>query len=75
MPGGGAVVFGYYVDDPRPFGVVDFDSEGKAISIEEKPTYPKSNFIVPGLYFYDNQVVSIVQGLKTSIDHEISIRT
>ena len=73
MPGGGAVVFGYYVDDPRPFGVVDFDSEGKAISIEEKPGYPKSNFIVPGLYFYDNQVVSIVQELQASIDREISI--
>ena len=62
----GAAVFGYYVEDPRPFGVVEFDKDGKAISIEEKPRNPKSNYIIPGLYFYDNSVVDIVEHLTVS---------
>ncbi len=62
----GASVLGYYVEDPRPFGVVEFDAEGKAISIEEKPRNPKSNYIIPGLYFYDNEVVEIAEHIGTS---------
>jgi glucose-1-phosphate thymidylyltransferase len=62
----GASVMGYYVEDPRPFGVVEFDADGKAISIEEKPRNPKSNYIIPGLYFYDNSVVDIVEHLTVS---------
>jgi glucose-1-phosphate thymidylyltransferase len=69
----GGLIFGYLVKDPERYGVVDFDSSGKVFSIEEKPQKPKSNYAVPGLYFYDNDVIEIAKGLKPSDRGELEI--
>lgn len=69
----GGIIYGYHVQDPERYGVVEFDSSGKAISIEEKPEHPKSNYAVPGIYFYDNQVVEVAKGIRPSQRGELEI--
>lgn len=69
----GAIIFGYYTNKPEAFGVVEFDDDGKVISIEEKPEHPKSNYIVPGLYFYDNDVIEIAKNVEPSERGEVEI--
>ena len=69
----GGVIYGYHVTDPKRYGVVEFDKQGNAISIEEKPDNPKSNFAVPGIYFYDNRVINIAKGIKPSQRGELEI--
>ncbi|MBT8185745.1 MAG: glucose-1-phosphate thymidylyltransferase RfbA [Eudoraea sp.] len=69
----GGIIYGYHVTDPERYGVVEFNEEGKAISIEEKPGIPKSNYAVPGIYFYDNQVISIAKGIRPSERGELEI--
>ena len=69
----GATIFGYYVNDPTRFGIVEFDEQRNVVSLEEKPKHPKSNYAIPGLYFYDNEVVSIAKKIKPSAREELEI--
>ena len=69
----GAIIFGYKVNDPQRYGVVEFDEQGRVLSLEEKPTHPRSSYAIPGIYFYDNQVVKIAESLKPSARGEIEI--